>query len=214
MVDIQSDKDEAFRTKLMNIGLWAAVIGMILLFVAQLLNGSTREEVKTLDELAKEIGFALLIAAVLVFTTEKRSKVEFNKLFDQHINQFNREMNRRLSEFYGTISITKISEEIHRSEHREIKLIDSRIYEGYLTGLRAIPGGFHLDEVNWTLESNRIFDECLNESDCKNSEVRITHTASIDTWLNFGEARKTLEQQQKLARDKNMKILRVFIGRD
>jgi hypothetical protein len=225
MDDIQAAREESLIAKLQNIGLWAAVVGMILLLVAQFLSGSTNENIKTIDELAKEIGFALLIAAVLVFTTERRSKVEFNRLFDghiarfdgemsSHIVRFNGEMNRRLLEFYGTVNVTKVTEELHRSENQEIKRIGSRIYEAYLNGLRAIPGGFHVDEVNWTLESNRIFYECLNESDCKNSEIRITHTGPIETWLNFGEARRTLEQQRKLINDKNMKIIRIFLGRE
>ena len=214
MVDVQVAREQSLIVKLQNIGLWAAVVGLILLLVAQFLSGSSNEQVKTIDELAKEIGFALLIAAVLVFTTERRSKVEFNRLFERHIDRFNGEMSRRLLEFYGTVNVTKITEELHRSENQHIKRIGSRIYETYLNGLRAIPGGVHLDEVNWILESNRIFYECLNESDCKNGEIRITHTGSIETWLNFGEATKTLEQQHRLIKDKNMAIIRIFLGRE
>src|SRR6516225_4442849 len=77
MVDVQVAREQSLIVKLQNIGLWAAVVGLILLLVAQFLSGSSNEQVKTIDELAKEIGFALLIAAVLVFTTERRSKVEF-----------------------------------------------------------------------------------------------------------------------------------------
>jgi hypothetical protein len=219
-IELERERERTFIEKLQNIALWAAVTGLILLIIAQYFNDNVR--VKTIDELGKEIGFALLIAAILVFTTEKRSKLEFNRLFDRHINKFSREMNfqtnrfnmemsRRLSEFYGTVSITKVHDEINKSENQGVQLIGSQIYERYLSGLRAIQGGFHLEETDWTLESNRVFYQCLNEIDCRDGEVRITHTGTIDTWLKFRAARRTLEQQQNLAR-KNMKITRIFIG--
>ena len=46
----------------------------------------------------------------------------------------------------------------------------------------------------------------------KNSEVRITHTGSIDTWLNFEKAKMTLQQQRRCHDAKNIRIKRIFIG--
>lgn len=225
------DRETSLRTRLQNIGLWLALIGAVLIFVFVILySDQATVKIKTIDELAKEIGFALLIAGLIILTAETKSRTEFKKLFeeqihrfnsemngrllefDQQIQRFNDEMNRRLLEFYGSVSVTRVPEEIQRSDNNEIKLIGSRVYERYLRGLRAIPGGLQIDDRNWILESNRIFYECLNDSDCKDGEVRITHTGAIDTWQKSKVARRrTLEQQQRLTR-KNMTITRIFIG--
>jgi hypothetical protein len=231
MSNTDFDRETSLRTRLQNIGLWLALIGAVLIFVFVILySDQATVKIKTIDELAKEIGFALLIAGLIIITAETKSRTEFKKLFeeqihrfnsemngrllefDQQIQRFNDEMNRRLLEFYGTVSVTRVPEEIQRSDNREIKLIGSRVYERYLRGLRAIPGGLQIDDRNWILESNRIFYECLNESNCKDGEVRITHTGAIDTWQKSKAARRrTLEQQQRLTQ-KNMKIIRIFIG--
>lgn len=71
-----------------------------------------------------------------------------------------------------------------------------------------------MDDIKWPLESNRIFYQLLNDLNCQNHEIRITHTGSIDTWLNFERAAKTLEQQNQLVREKGMTIKRLFVGRD
>jgi hypothetical protein len=217
MTDVRFDKDGSkdgsLRNALQNVGLWALSFGSLILLVSQLLHGTAVMKNPLIENLSNEIGFALLIAAILLLTTEKRSRLEFNKLMEGHIDTLNKTISKDLSQIYGTMSLANFPDGVERAAiTSEIKRMSMEIYNEYINGLRTISKGFHLDDINWALESNKIFYETLYQSNCLNSEVRITHTGSIDTWLNFEKARTTLEQQHKLINDKQMRIIRIFIG--
>jgi hypothetical protein len=115
------------------------------------------------------------------------------------------------------MQLANFLDDVQRSSvPNEIGLVSAHIYDKYISGLKAIQGGgFHLEDVSWELESNKIFYEVLYGSDnSSGAEVRITHTGAIDTWLNFEKASTTLQQQHRCIKDKKIQITRIFIGRD
>lgn len=64
--------NEGLKIKLQNVALWAMGLGLFLLLANQLLEGAPiLKKIPLLDNLSNEIGFALLIAAILIFTTKK-----------------------------------------------------------------------------------------------------------------------------------------------
>jgi hypothetical protein len=215
MADARLDRDGPLRNALQNVGLWALSCGFFILLVATLFKDTEFFKTEIIKTLSNEIAFALLIAAILVLTTEKRSRLEFNRLMTDHITKLDKTIARDLSEVYGTMRLAKFPDDVERSSvASQITEIGKKIYDEYIQGLIAIPGGFHLEDVSWALESNKIFYQIIHDSGCTDGEVRITHTGTIDTWLNFEKAGKTLEQQRRFIQDKNMKIIRIFIGRD
>jgi hypothetical protein len=149
MTDVRLDKDTPLRSALQNVGLWALSCGFFILLVSQLLHDTAVFKVSMIETLSNEIGFALLIAAILVLTTEKRSRLEFNRLMEGHITTLDKTIARDLAEVYGTMHLAKFLEDVQRSSGLgEITRISVQIYDKYITGLRTIQGGgFHLDDM-------------------------------------------------------------------
>src|SRR5271165_2202455 len=113
MPDAPYDGEGIIRIRLQNVALWALVLGLIVLLANQLLEGVPEfKKIPLVETLSNEIGFALLIAAILVFTTEKQSRAEFNRIFERYLNILEKTMTQKLSEIYGTMVIAKFPEQM------------------------------------------------------------------------------------------------------
>jgi hypothetical protein len=220
IVDIR-DERQGFVLLLHNWALWFLALGVVLLFF------STFEALKlkfpAVFELDREIAFALIIAALLIFTTESSSKQELNRLFKQHmmttggqISDGVGDMQTALSHGLSQIvSMSRLStfplhlDSVAKSEI--IKIAGLHIYKAYIEGLQAYKDGFVLDDTNWALQSAGRFYACLQQLECHDIEVRITHTGSVDVWCSEDEAKPALLLQQSL-RKKHVNIKRIFVG--
>jgi hypothetical protein len=174
---------------------------------------STWSVVLSVVQFSREVAFAFLIAALLIFTTEKRSKDELLSIFDDNIEDIKNTINTGLSDIGNIVRISGFLGNLNSSQANSIvRIVGENIYRRFIIGLDATHHGFTLQDADWAMSSNELFYQALIDHNIRDQEVRVTHTGDLDTWLDDYEPSETLRIQKDLILNNNIKMTRIFIG--
>jgi hypothetical protein len=188
-----------------------------------------------LPKIGEELGFASIIAALLIFMTESSSKQELNRLFSRHlatndltiskgIADIEDSLNKGIRNIETTLdngivrivamsSLTDFPSQIDiQAKAVLVRQIAHSIHATYIDGMHIHRDGFTLDDTDWAVESASRFFRALGSLKLRDLSVLVTHTGSVDVWTNEEEVTPALLDQEMLNRSLNVKINRIFVG--
>ena len=160
-------------------------------------------------KLIEEIGFALIIAALLIFATETKSKMELTRLFSDSIKRIEAGFDVGIGRIVDTSKLANVPSHLGVSDVPLIERMGKEIYDFYVDGLQPYQDGFALNDTDWAVQSASILYRCL--VDMKAGEVRVTHTGAVDIWCDETVAPLALQGQRELIA-KGWTITRIFVG--
>ncbi len=159
----------------------------------------------------REIGFALIIAALLIWATEAATRRELTRLFDESIDRIEKGLEQGVQMILATSKLAALPSHIGASDVPMIQRMGGEVYDFYIDGLKPFANGFMLNDTDWALQSASILYRCLGHMLDGIEEVRVTHTGTIDIWCNENVASVALQGQQALI-EKGTTITRIFVG--
>ena len=170
-------------------------------------------------EFSLEVAFAFLIAALLIFTTERRSRDELYAIFDAHLGNIRRTVRVGIEEIGKIQGLCSFLAKVNSDSDNPLSLssviireLSDEIYRKYVDGLLATKTGFKIDDISWSLETNELLYKALLQAKVMNQEIRVTHTDNLDIWLDEYEPEETLKCQKRLSEENNVKIIKIFVG--
>jgi hypothetical protein len=189
-----------FAVTLANVGLVVLIIGVVVSIVTPLLKTAQFFEsspplTPIFEPLLTELGYALLIAAIIILTTERHSRIEFNRLVQEQLSTVDKTIAEGLSRVFRSIDLMHLLDKLNRSPQAEIRLISRKIYSKYVDGLEAIEGGFQVDDLNWGPEAGPSLTAAARDG-------RIPVRAGMKEWLRRGPNKKNgTKKESKMPSD-------------